>query len=74
MFYILGDFDSDDNGLFKCNCMPACTEISYDVETSQAEFSWLDTVKLFYQAEFHNYTKWVFIIEINLQSLLKCSI
>jgi hypothetical protein len=44
-FYILGNFAADDNGLFECNCMPACTELSYDVETSQAEFSWLDTIK-----------------------------
>ena len=45
MFSILGTFATDDNGLFKCNCMPACTEISYDVETSQAKFSWDDTLK-----------------------------
>ena len=45
MFYILGNFAEYDNGLFKCNCMPACTEISYDVETSQAQFNLLDTLK-----------------------------
>jgi len=44
-FYISGDFGTDDDGLFKCNCMPACTEISYNVETSQAEFSWQQHVK-----------------------------
>jgi hypothetical protein len=25
--------------------MPACTEISYDVETSQAKFSWQENMK-----------------------------
>jgi hypothetical protein len=44
-FYILGKFAIDDNGLFKCNCMPACTELSYDVETSQAKYKLLDTLK-----------------------------
>jgi len=44
-FYILGNFATDGDGLFECNCMPACTEISYDVETSQAKFSWMETVK-----------------------------
>jgi hypothetical protein len=44
-FYILGNFATDDNGFFKCNCMPACTELSYDVETSQAEYTLLDSLK-----------------------------
>jgi hypothetical protein len=56
IFYILGDFPLDKNGMFKCKCMPACTEISYDVETTQAEFSWLDSVKAFYKQEGLNYT------------------
>lgn len=45
MFYISENFATDENGLFKCNCMPACTEISYDVETSQAKFSWQEHLK-----------------------------
>jgi len=36
----------DGDGLFKCNCMSACTEISYDVETSQAKYNWLENEKV----------------------------
>lgn len=33
-------FFGDAEGLSKCRCLPACIEIKYDVETSQATFSW----------------------------------
>jgi hypothetical protein len=65
IFHILGNFAADDDGLFKCDCMPACNELSYDVETSQAKFSWLENLK----AEGLNYTtyeKWVSDNELNL--------
>jgi hypothetical protein len=45
LFYISGNFLTDDDGFSKCNCMPACTEISYDVETSQAKISLMETLK-----------------------------
>jgi amiloride-sensitive sodium channel len=40
------NFMRDGDGLFKCNCMSACTEISYDVETSQAKYNWLENEKV----------------------------
>jgi hypothetical protein len=45
--YVLENYPLDDDGLFKCNCMPACTEITYDVENSHAKFSWMDTVNAY---------------------------
>lgn len=27
-------------GKTDCNCLPACTSITYDAETSQADFDW----------------------------------
>lgn len=27
-------------GYMDCNCLPACTSITYDAETSQADFDW----------------------------------
>ena len=64
-FYILGNFATDGDGLFECNCMPACTEISYDVETSQAKFSWMETVKA-QKLNLTEFEKWVSIIELSL--------
>lgn len=32
--YLTGNFDA-------CNCLPSCTTISYDVDTSQAEYDLL---------------------------------
>jgi hypothetical protein len=46
----------DNDGLFKCNCMPACTEITYDVENSHAKFSWLETTNAYERAEGLNLT------------------
>ncbi|KAJ9598439.1 hypothetical protein L9F63_010883 [Diploptera punctata] len=31
-------FIADDSGMEKCRCLPSCTEIKYDIETSQAMF------------------------------------
>jgi hypothetical protein len=55
-FFVLDDYALDDDGLFKCNCMPACTEITYDVENSHAKFSWLDTINALQKAEDSNHT------------------
>ncbi|XP_023715587.1 pickpocket protein 28 isoform X2 [Cryptotermes secundus] len=46
-YYMPQNYASDDEGLSKCNCMPACAEITYDVENSHAKFSWLDTLNAF---------------------------
>jgi hypothetical protein len=37
--------------------MPACTEITYDVETSNAKFSWLETMNAFDKALGYNGTE-----------------
>jgi phytoene dehydrogenase-like protein len=55
-FFVLVDYALDDDGLFKCNCMPACTEITYDVEISQAKFSWLETINALGKAAGSNHT------------------
>ncbi|XP_063709864.1 pickpocket protein 28 [Culicoides brevitarsis] len=34
-------------GNTQCNCLPACTSIQYDVETSQARFNWEDLFKAY---------------------------
>ncbi|PSN34458.1 hypothetical protein C0J52_20176 [Blattella germanica] len=38
-------FASDDSGMEQCFCLPSCTEIKYDIETSQAVLSMADTFK-----------------------------
>jgi hypothetical protein len=47
---ILETYASDDDGMFKYNCMPACTEITYGVETSQATFDWKEDMKEYFKA------------------------
>jgi hypothetical protein len=48
--YVSGDYAMDNDGLLNCNCMPACSEITYDVENSHAKFSWLETTKALVKA------------------------
>lgn len=31
----------------KCNCLPACTSLNYNAETSQADFNWKELFKAF---------------------------
>lgn len=76
-FHILENYASDDEGLSKCNCMPACAEITYDVENSHAKFSWLDTVNAFDKIKGSNQTttaKWVQITDKNSLNVLKNSV
>jgi hypothetical protein len=54
--YVSGDYAMDNDGLLKCNCMPACSEITYDVENSHAKFSWLETTKALVKAVGSNHT------------------
>ncbi|XP_069695435.1 pickpocket protein 28-like isoform X2 [Periplaneta americana] len=49
-------FTTDDDGLDTCNCIPACTEITYDVETSQATFKWEESMKASMKGEGLNFT------------------
>jgi hypothetical protein len=53
---ILEDFSSDDDGMLKCNCMPACVDITYVGETSQATFNWLENVNALRKAAGLNIT------------------
>ncbi|KAJ8970719.1 hypothetical protein NQ317_018753, partial [Molorchus minor] len=34
------DSDSSDNKPFNCDCLPACTSLSYNAEITQADFHW----------------------------------
>lgn len=34
-------------GVTECNCLPACTSITYDAEISQARFNWEDLFKAY---------------------------
>lgn len=43
MVYVSGNFDA-------CNCLPSCTTVSYDVDTSQAEY---DLLKSWSKSKFH---------------------
>lgn len=36
----LADSKLNKRGVTKCNCLPSCTSITYDAETSQADFDW----------------------------------
>ncbi|XP_069695427.1 pickpocket protein 28-like isoform X2 [Periplaneta americana] len=38
-------FAMDDDGMLECACLPACSEITYDVETSQSTFRWAEVLK-----------------------------
>ncbi|KAK9709687.1 Amiloride-sensitive sodium channel [Popillia japonica] len=38
---------SDTSGSFSCDCLPACTTLTYNVETSQAKFNWRDMLIAF---------------------------
>ncbi|KAK9709692.1 Amiloride-sensitive sodium channel [Popillia japonica] len=38
---------SDTSGNFSCDCLPACTTLTYNAETSQAEFNWRDMLIAF---------------------------
>ena len=43
LYIVTAHFTSDFNDLKKCNCLHGCTEIKYDVETSDAVFDAVDT-------------------------------
>lgn len=32
--------ESSNNSLVNCDCLPACTSLVYNAETSQAEYNW----------------------------------
>lgn len=38
--YMLGIAGNSDDNQHECNCLPSCTSIRYDAETSQAPFDW----------------------------------
>ncbi|GJQ86102.1 hypothetical protein Trydic_g15258 [Trypoxylus dichotomus] len=38
---------SDNSANFSCDCLPACTTLSYNAETSQADFNWKDMLIAF---------------------------
>ncbi|PSN34457.1 hypothetical protein C0J52_20177, partial [Blattella germanica] len=38
-------FAADDSGMEQCNCLPTCSEIKYDIETSQATLKVAETFK-----------------------------
>lgn len=39
-----------------CDCLPGCTSINYDVETSQADFQWLELARAMKHHTFDNTT------------------
>ncbi|KAJ4445919.1 hypothetical protein ANN_12605, partial [Periplaneta americana] len=43
--FVSDAFAMDDDGMLECACLPACSEITYDVETSQSTFRWAEVLK-----------------------------
>jgi hypothetical protein len=39
-----------------CDCLPGCTSINYNVETSQADFQWLELARAMKYHQFDNTT------------------
>lgn len=45
------NYSGDEN---RCNCLPSCTSVSYNAESSQADFNW-QRVFMAYKANFSEY-------------------
>lgn len=54
-----------------CNCLPACTSITYDAEISQAKFDWISLFNA-YKNPLDEFPGLVFSIECENLLLLHC--
>lgn len=53
-------------GQTECNCLPSCTSITYDAETSQADFDWENLFRA-YDNPLDEFPGWVLLLVFSVK-------